>query len=177
MNDVEIQPLASRHDRAAFSCGVPSLAAYIRTQAGQDVRRDLAICYILSEPGRSLIIGYYTLSATSIDAISLPAVLAKKYGRYHVLPATLIGRLAVDSRYRDQGLGETLLLDALRRTLRTGIASMAIIVDALNESAASFYERYGFRRFEDDRMRLYLTMSKVREIFPGEERTDISTPQ
>lgn len=54
---------------------------------------------------------------------------------------------------------------------------MAIIVDALNESAASFYERYGFRRFEDDRMRLYLTMSKVREIFPGEERTDISTPQ
>ena len=65
-------------------------------------------------------------------------------------------------------MGETLLLNALRRTLRTGVASMAIVVDALDETAAGFYERYGFRRFADDPMRLYLTMNKVREIFPDD---------
>lgn len=170
---LEVQPLAAYHDRAGFSCGVYSLDAYIRTQAGQDMRRDLAVCYVLSEPGDARIIGYYTLSATSISATSLPPELAKRYGRYHVLPATLLGRLAVDSRYKGQGMGETLLLNALRRTLRTGVASMAMVVDALDETAAGFYERYGFRRFADDPMRLYLTMNKVREIFPDDVKGTI----
>ena len=168
MEDLEVQPLAPHHDRATFSCGVPSLDLYIQRQAGQDQRRDLAVCYVLSERGGADVMGYYTLSATSIEPTRLPADLAKRYGRYPLLPATLLGRLAVATRYQGQGLGELLLFNALRRTLRTGVASMAVVVDAIDEVAAAFYGRYGFRRFQDDRMRLYLTMNKVRAIFPGE---------
>jgi GNAT superfamily N-acetyltransferase len=166
--DLVVEPLASHHNRTAFSCGVPSLDVYLRQQAGQDMRRDLAVCYVLHDRGSAEIIGYYTLSATSIEPTALPPALAKRLGRYPVLPATLLGRLAVDARFTGQGMGGLLLLNAMRRTLHTGIGSLAIVVDALDGRAATFYERFEFRRFEDNRLRLYLLMSKVRDIFPGE---------
>lgn len=128
---------------------------------------------MLSERNSPNIIGYYTLSATSIAPVSLPPELARKYGRYGVLPATLLGRLAVDVRHRGKGMGVLLLYNAVRRTLRSGIASMAVVVDAIDENAVAFYERYGFRRFEDDPTRLYLPMSSIRDIFPGDEGSSV----
>lgn len=164
-----IERLASHHDRAAFSCGEPSLDAYIHRQAGQDMKRDLAVCYVLCPHDSSTIIGYYTLSAASVELTSLPPELAKKSGRYHVVPAVLLGRLAVDSRFAGQGMGAILLLHALRRALRAGIGVKLVIVDALNQNAANFYEHHGFRRFQDSPQRLYMPLSTVRDIFPGED--------
>jgi GNAT superfamily N-acetyltransferase len=166
--DLVVEPLASHHNRTAFSCGVPSLDAYLHQQAGQDRRRDLAVCYVLHDRGSAEITGYYALSATSIEPTALPPALAKRLGRYPVLPATLLGRLAVDARFTGRGMGGLLLLNAMRRTLHTGIGSLAIVVDAIDERAATFYERFEFQRIEDSRLRLYLLMSKVRDVFPGE---------
>jgi len=166
--DLVVEPLAAYHRREAFLCGVPSLDAYLHKQAGQDMRRDLAVCYVLHAPNDDDVMGYNTLSATSIEPTALPAALTRRLGRYRVLPATLLGRLAMDARYRGRGLGAMLLLNALRRTLRTGIGSLAIVVDALDETVAAFYESFDVRRFEDDPTRLYVPMSKVRDIFPGE---------
>lgn len=164
----EIVPLVSRHDRASFSCGEPSLDAYIKTQASQDIKRDLAACYILAERGASAIIGYYTLSASSVELTDLPAELAKKAGRYHLVPAVLLGRLAVDSRYHGQGMSSLLLIDALRRVLRTGVGVKLVIVDALHEQAARFYEHFEFRRFVDRPLSLFMPVSKARDLFPND---------
>jgi GNAT superfamily N-acetyltransferase len=163
-----IEPLAAQHKRAraAFSCGEASLDTYLRQQAGQDMRRNLAACYVLAVPDGSEILGYYTLSATSVAFTDLPPHLAKEAARYPVVPAVLLGRLAVDSRHHGQGLSTILLVDALRRTLRTGIGIQLVIVDALDERVVSFYERREFRRFADSERRLYLPMSKVRDMFP-----------
>jgi GNAT superfamily N-acetyltransferase len=160
-----IASLGSQHNRAAFSCGEPSLDAYLQRQASQDVKRDLAACYVLAQRGSAEVIGYYTLSASSIELSDLPAAMAKKSGRYSLIPAVLLGRLAVAQRFQGQGMSGLLLVDALRRTLRTGVGVKLVIVDALNDSTAHFYEHYDFRRFADQPLRLYLPTSAIRELF------------
>ncbi len=160
-----IEPLGPQHNRKGFSCGEPSLDAYIQRQASQDVKRDLALCYVLSQRD-SAILGYYTLSASSVNLTDLPQDLAKKSGRYALVPAVLLGRLAVDLRFQGQGLSSLLLMDALKRTLRTGVGVKLMIVDALNEQAVSFYLHHEFQQFTDMPMRLYLPTGTIRTLFP-----------
>src|SRR5438552_2711507 len=98
-----------KHGRAAFSSGVTALDSYLKNQASQDVRKNAARAYVLCTPESTAIIGYYTLSAASTELIELPDAFARKLPRYPILPAMLIGRLAVDEKYRGQGLGGILL--------------------------------------------------------------------
>ncbi|HYX26811.1 MAG TPA: GNAT family N-acetyltransferase [Thermoanaerobaculia bacterium] len=115
-----IDPLSAHHDRAAFASGVEPLDRYLRTQAGQDSRRRVASCFVLTradEPAQ--VLGYYTLSALSIALTDLPSAVAKRLPRYPVVPATLMGRLATDSRHRGKRLGELLLFDACARVLKS----------------------------------------------------------
>src|SRR6266404_5250017 len=129
-----IEALGGHHDRTTFSCGVEPLNRYLRIQAGQDARKRVASCFVLTDDAGSLA-GYYTLSATSIALADLPPDLAKRLPRYPAIPATLMGRLAVDYRRRGQRLGELLLFDAFSRTLRSDIASYAFVVDAKDDAA------------------------------------------
>jgi len=154
-----VEPLG-KHDRAVFSCGVDALDRYFRLQVGQDSRKRVTSCFVLIANDES-VAGYYTLSATSIALVDLPPELAKRLPRYPEVPATLMGRLAVDHRRRGQGLGEFMLLDAFARTLRNEIASYALVVDAKDEHAQAFYERYGFARLPSARRRLFLPISEI----------------
>jgi predicted GNAT family N-acyltransferase len=159
-----IEPLGDQHDRTAFSCGVEPLDRYFRTQAGQDNRKRIASCFVLvAEDGAAA--GYYTLSATGIALADLPPNLARKLPRYPLVPAVLMGRLAVDSRRRGQGLGEFLLFDAFSRTLRSEIASYAFVVDAKDDAAQAFYERYGFMRLPSAGRRLFLPLAEIAALF------------
>jgi|SRR5579863_8006154 len=129
-----IESLRNGHDRASFSCGNAALDRYLKEQARQDLRRACATTFVLApEPGSPSIFGYYTLSSYGIDAGELPGDVAKKLPRYPLIPATLLDRLAVDSRYQGQGIGEILLMDALNRALMQSakIASAAAVVDAM----------------------------------------------
>ena len=110
------------------------------------------------------IIGYYTLSATSIALVDLPREIAKKLPRYPVVPAALMGRLAVDQSLHGQRLGEYLLMDAFNRCLRSEIASFAFVVDAKDDQAVAFYERYSFRRLTAAGRRLFLPMSEIASL-------------
>lgn len=162
-----ILPLGPRHDRTGFSCGEPSLDLYLQRQAGQDVKRDLAACYVLTAPQSATVLGYYMLSASSVELHDLPPELAKKAGRYPLVPAVLLGRLAVAQSAHGHGLGAVLLADALRRALLTGIGVKLVVVDALSEAAARFYEHHGFRRFQDTSMRLFIAVETLRAIPPA----------
>ncbi len=149
------------HDRAAFHSGVDALDRYLRQQARQDMRGRVATVYIQRTPTTPTILGYYTISNLSIEARDLPAELVKRLPRYPVLPATLIGRLAVDQGQRGKGLGGLLLFDALRRSLRTGIASLAVVVDAKDENARAFYAHYGFQQLGSHGGRLFLASKDI----------------
>lgn len=159
--DYVFEILNDTHDRASFFCGIPSLDAYFHRQAGQDMRRRLASVFILRGPNTTSVIGYYTLSNSAVTATELPPAVVKKFGRYPTLPATLLGRIAVDERYRGQRFGQRLLLNALQRSAHNEVASAFVVVDALDESICSFYEKYGFRRFNPGGLRLFLPMETI----------------
>ena len=157
-----IEPLGRRHDRAAFSCGLPELDRYLARQAGQDVRRRIARVFVCTAGETDAILGFYTLSALSIDLASLPDQLSRKLPR-HPVPCALIGRLAVDRSAHRRGLGRMLLADAVKRTVAAGdvVAMHALVVDAANDDAKRFYDRFGFEPLIDDPMRLFLPLGHV----------------
>lgn len=160
-----IEPLGSQHDRAAFSCGEPALDAYLQRQASQDIRRRVAQVFVAIGDAPAKIAGYYRLSAASFEKDELPPALAKRLPHYPV-PAAVLGRLAIDHGQQGRGLCETLLLDAIRRFVRasTVIAVYAIVVDAKNERARMFYERYGFQAFASASRRLFLPLETVEKL-------------
>jgi GNAT superfamily N-acetyltransferase len=160
-----IEPLSDRHDRESFASGVEPLDRYLRHQAGQDARRRIASCFVLVGDDDRIPIGYYTLAATSIALAELPDALAKRLPRYPVVPATLMGRLAIDARHQRQGHGELMLLDAFSRALRNEIASYAFVVDAKDDKAARFYQRYRFRALVEGGQRLFVPMAEIAKLF------------
>lgn len=165
MADWAIEPLADHHDRAAFCCGKPPLDDWLRRFVSQYQRRDLARAYVLVRPGHPRVLGYYAISRRHLDFARLPPARAKKLPRSLPLPAALIGQLAVDRTLQGQGLGDVLLVDALRRILGLAehIGILAVIVDALDEQARDFYLHRDFEPFVDDPNRLFLTLHDLRK--------------
>ncbi len=160
-----VEPLGTHHDRASFSCGEPSLDRYIRRQASQDARRRVAQVFVAHAHLSGQVAGYYTLSAASFERDDLPAEVARRLPHYPV-PAAVIGRLAVNLRSQGSGLGEVLLLDAIRRVVHAGdtIGVYAVVVDALHQRASAFYERYGFVPFPSRPLSLYLPLRTFEQL-------------
>jgi predicted GNAT family N-acyltransferase len=158
-----IEPLAKHHDRADFACGDAELDRYIKEQASQDVKRRVARVFVAASKNR--VIGFYSLSATSISRDNLPEDVAKKLPRYPV-PAVLLGRLARDSSYHGRKLGEALLVNAMKRALLASheVAMYALVVDAKNDRAKAFYQTYGFIALQDSPMRLFLPFDTIAEL-------------
>ena len=159
-----VEPLGPHHDRQRFDCGVAALDRYLRTQARQEMDRDVAVgCVLVPADTPRSIAGYYSLSSTAVRLTDLPEITRKRLPRYPLVPATLLGRLAVDQAYRGQGLGERLLIDALRRSLATSrvVASVAVVVDAKDTAGAAFYARYGFEVLPDRPLRLFLPLKTI----------------
>ena len=161
------EPLGAKHDRAAFSCEHERLNAYLKQQAGQDVRKRVAAVYVLTPDGKT-VAGYYTLSQYAVDAGEVPDELAKKLRlpKYDKLPATLLGRLARSQQFRGAGLGEILLMGALARALEHSkhIASVAVVVDAKDDRASEFYRSYGFIELPEHPNRLFIPMQTIEEL-------------
>lgn len=159
-----VELLGPLHDRAGFHCGVPALDAYFWRQARQDSERNLATVFVLSSDGKT-VAGFYTLSSSSVLNEDLPKHLAKKLPRFPI-PVTLLGRMAVSSTLRGQGLGEFLLMLALERALLGSreVASWAVIVDA-KQGAREFCLKYDFLPFPTQPDRLFLPMRDI-EKFP-----------
>lgn len=154
-----------RHDRAQFDCGVSVLNDWITTKVSQYEKRDLARTYVLVEEGHSAVKGFYAISNHTVVFDALPKDQAKGLPQIDI-PVVLIGRLAVDLSLQGNGLGEFLLVDALRRAefLASRVGIQAVEVDAINESARRFYEKFGFHTFADDPRHLFLPMKVIRKL-------------
>lgn len=167
--EVTIQILNKNHKRDSFNSGTPLLDNYLKKKASQDVKRDLSACFVLADEDHS-VLGYYTLSSSSIPGDDLPGDLVKKLRippSYINLPVILLGRLAVDKKVQGSGYEALLLMQALEQCvdINERIGSLAIIVDPLDESAVRFYSKYGFIRLSgSDKM--FLPMATARQLFP-----------
>ena len=161
---LRVEALGPHHDRSSFASGVEPLDRYFRSQAGQDARKNMAAPFVLVLPDGA-IGGYYTLSATGVKLTEFPVDITRKLPRYPLVPATLLGRLAVDQTYQGRGYGRFLLADALFRAVRSEIASFAIIVDAKDDAARRFYERESFLPFPDQPLRLFRSMADIAKLY------------
>ena len=159
-----VEALGAHHDRSLFASGAEPLDRYFRTQAGQEARKRVAAPFVLVLSDDS-IAGFYMLSATAIHLPELPDAVARKLPHYPLIPATLLGRLAVDQRHQGMGYGRFLLADALYRAVHSEIASFAVIVDAKDESAKRFYERESFQPFPDQPLKLFRAMADIELLF------------
>lgn len=163
---LKIEALATHHDRDAFSCGVDNLDRYLRAQAGQDARRRTNGVFILvAADAVETVLGYYTLCATTLQQGDVPALARKHLPRYPLVSATLIGRLAVARSRQGDGLGSLLLADAVRRAYASAetVDSSMLVVEALNERAAAFYEAFGFLTLPES-LRLVLPMRSIEQL-------------
>jgi GNAT superfamily N-acetyltransferase len=157
-----VEPLASSHDRTEFTCGVDALDRYFVHQVGQDVRRRATACFVAREIATGRIAGYYTLSAGGILLAELPSQMAKRLPRYPSVPVARLGRLAVALAYHGLKLGGALLWDAVDRATRSEIAVYALVVDAKDQQAETFYRHHGFVAFGSTPKSLILPLSNTK---------------
>ena len=154
----QLQP--KRHDREGFTCGEPSLDAYLRQQAAQHHRDGISTTHVLVDAAeRARILGYYSLSAAQLLLTDLQEADRKRLPNYPV-PAIRMGRLAVSINEQGKGHGDYLLAHAVARCLglRDQLWVRVLLVDALHEKAARFYRAYGFREATANSHTLYLTL-------------------
>lgn len=165
--DFCLEQLEKHHDRASFSCGNEQLDRYLHSVASQDKKRNIAIPYVIFDRERQKIIGYYALSMSSINLEQLPQSIAHKLPKYPLIGVTLIGRLAVDRNYRGSGWGKLLIMDALSRSLAASKTTgcFAVVVEAIDDRAASFYQRFEFQTFPDQPYKLFRTMTNIDRTF------------
>jgi GNAT superfamily N-acetyltransferase len=159
-----IEALSTSHDRTAFACGAEPLDRYLKTQAGQDMRRRVSNCFVALPDGSATIAGFYTLAVASIPVHDLPEDQTRRLPRYPVLPAVLIGRLAVDQGFKGRQRGAALLFDAILRALRAEPAVLTVIVDAKDDTAAAFYRHHGFWPFGDRPSHLFLPIEMAARL-------------
>ena len=152
-----------RHDRTAFVCGETSLDRYLREQAAQHHRDGIATTHVaLTDSASSRILGYYTLSAAQALLDDLQDADRRRLPRYPI-PAARLARLAIAHEEQRKGLGGALLAHAVQRCLqlRAELGVRLLIVDALNERAARFYEAFGFRQTTSAAATWYLSLGKA----------------
>jgi predicted GNAT family N-acyltransferase len=155
------------HRKKEFSFGKAMLDDYLHKQANQDIKRKLAACFVLIDKETNLLRGYYTLANNSIAQDLIPTEFQKKLpNSYKSIPTTLLGRLAIDTRFQKQGVGKFLLIDALKRSydISQSIGSFAVVVDPIDDNAEQFYENYGFIKLPDSG-KMFLPMQTIRTLF------------
>lgn len=164
--ELQIDLLNKNHDRKSFGCGDPTLDQYIQHYASQDIKRNISrvfVATIIDEPER--IVGFFSLSANVLAPELLPESMARKLPEFP-LPVTLLGRLAVSLDFQEKGVGKILLADAMKRVYFASqtVAVYALIVEALNENAKHFYEKFGFISLPDKPLKLFIPLQTIREI-------------
>ena len=155
--------LTRHHDRAGFDCGVAALNDYLQRYARQNHEGGGAKTFVAVPPDRpSAILGYYTISPGAMTFASAPATLTRKLGRYDV-PVFRLGRLAVSLTVQGRGLGSDLLLAAGERAMAVAaeVGGVALAIDAKDERAARWYERFGALRLLDDPLKLVLPLDTI----------------
>ena len=164
---MQVVLLSRDHDRAGFDCGVPELNRFLKATARQHNDKGISRTFILSdEQNPKVILGFFTLTICEVNIKEIPAAYAKKYPPQYGLPAVRLARLAVSVKERGKRYGEALLGEAVHRTATiAGQAGLiGLFVDAKDEAAQGFYEKYGFVPTEDRPRQLFLPAETLLQL-------------
>jgi GNAT superfamily N-acetyltransferase len=162
-----LEHLGDGHNLAHFSCGEPSLDAWLQDHGLRTSRRHISATHVWARPDKS-IIAYVTLASAIAARADLPNAVG--HGYPDSIPAILLARLALATEYHGQHLGGVLLSEALGIAARAAkdVAAAAAVVDALHDQAARFYEHYGFRRFPGTGDKLVIKISSIQAAGVGQ---------
>ena len=169
---IKLEALTGHHDRSGFDCGVDALNVWLKQTAMQHQGKGISRTFVAvpedaavandyqamgyAEINTNSILGFYALASASILIEDLPPEWVKRYPRQ--IPVTRLGRLAIRADMQRQGLGRLLLADAVHRakTAAQAVGSAGLFVDAKDDQAARFYQRYGFKACDSQPLKLYL---------------------
>jgi GNAT superfamily N-acetyltransferase len=163
---VTIEPLdLKRHSVERFACGRPSLDRWLREYAGQGQRRDTSRTFVAASAGGD-VVGYYTLVAGQVERNQATSSVRAGTSKHYPIPICLVARLAVDRESQGRGLGADLLLDALRRAVGAAdlVGIRAVVVHALDDEAAAFYEHFSFAPLGGEPRTLMVPLAAVRAV-------------
>jgi GNAT superfamily N-acetyltransferase len=141
---IEIRPLRTDDDRTTFYCRQPDLDRFFQHYAGQNqFKLHLAVTYLAAAD--SMILGFATVSASSLERNRLPSARLRRRLPSYPLPVLRLARLGIHTRAQNSGVGRTLLRHVLGLALdqRDRLGCVGVVTDAKSEAIA-FYERYGF---------------------------------
>lgn len=160
-----IELLNKSHEREQFDCGTEVLNQFLRSTARQHIQKGISRTFVLID--RDLpqaIIGFFTLTLCEVKSEKLPPEIAKKYPSQ--VPGVKLARLAVDSQWQCQGIGEILMVEAMQRALLVAdtAGGIGLFVDAKDETARRYYTRYGFITLEDNPLEMFLPLSLLRTL-------------
>lgn len=153
----------ARHDTAGFDCGNELLDRWLQRYAGQSDRRDAARTFVATAD-RGMVIGYHALLAGELEHHDATELTRKGMSRHFPIPVAILTRLAVDRRHQGNGVGAALLDDAIRRVLLASqqVAIRAVVVHAIDDQAADFFQRFGFRALSATPRTLMVTLTELR---------------
>lgn len=157
------EPLAPHHDVTKFRSGILSLDTWLQRAARRNEARGGSRTYVACDDTR--VVGFYSLAASGVERRRVASAISRNMPQ--PVPVILLGQLAVDLNFQGRGLGSDLLVDAAKRALAAAgvIGARAIIVQAYDEQAKSFYERFGFRQFSDlEPLMMVLRMAELRAL-------------
>lgn len=154
-----------RHNVERFACGRSSLDRWLREYAGQGQRRDTSRTFVAARADGE-VIGYYTVVAGQVERDQTTSSVRAGTSKHFPVPICLIARLAVDLSSQGRGLGAGLLLDALQRAVGAAelVGIRAVVVHALDDEAARFYEHFSFAPVSDDSRTLMVPLAAVRAV-------------
>lgn len=155
-------PITANQELANFDCGVFSLNEWLKRRALKNHASGASRCFVLcADLG---VVGYYCLSAGAISLNAAPKAMRRNMPE--PLPILLLGRLAVDQRYHNQGIGQALLRDAMLRAVNVSrdASVFALLVHALSDQAKQFYLSRGFIESPLQPMTLMMTIETIRAI-------------
>jgi predicted N-acetyltransferase YhbS len=152
--------------RAGFDCGSLALNQYLTKTASQHEARNITRTFCGVRDGE--LFGFYALTNSDVDVSVLSSEVVRKYKLpTHRLPVVRLARLAVDLRFQGQGLGQSLMIDAMSKVVRVAESSgcIGLVVDAKDERAAAYYERFGFRQAGENTRRLFMPLPEIQALF------------
>ncbi len=167
MNPQQPRPIEATDNTTGFASGEESLDRYLADRALTNHLADLGRSYVCVDAETDKVLGYYTLSAVAVEHADLPGKVRRNAP--NPVPAVLMGRLAIDTMEQGSGLGRFLVRDAILSTLAAAdrIGVRILLVHALHEPAAAFYEKLGFKRSPTDPLHLYLLLADARKSLGG----------
>lgn len=167
MNPQQPRPIEATDNTTDFDSGEESNDRYLADRALTNHLADLGRCYVCIDGDMDKVLGYYTLSAVAVEHADLPGKVRRNAP--NPVPAVLMGRLAIDTKAQGSGLGKFLVRDAILSTMAAAdrIGVRILLVHALHEQAATFYEKLGFKRSPTDPLHLYLLLADARKSLGG----------